>query len=130
MIEVLVTTVLVGIAVVGVMNGIRSVEATQSKAITADRLIRLAAEKLEDAKILADPADGGTSGDFSDRGYPNTTWELTETTTSVTNLDEITVKVTDGKESQSLDTLIYVAPATGTNTGTGNSAVSGTGGGG
>jgi type II secretory pathway pseudopilin PulG len=120
MIEVLVTTVLVAVAIVGVMGGIRSVEATQAKANTADLLMRLAAEKLDDSKILADPADGGSSGDFSDRGYPNITWALTETSTSVTSLDEIVVTVTDGKESQSLDTMLYIVPAAGTTTSNGS----------
>ena len=129
MIEVLVTTVLVGVAVVGVMGGIRSVMVTQAKAQTADRLVQLAAEKMEDVKILADPEDGGTSGDFSDRGYPNITWALTETTTSITNLDEVTVTVTDGKESQALDTLLYIAPAAGTTSVTGNGTATTTAGG-
>jgi len=131
MIEVLVTCVLVTVAIAGVMGGVRSVEAAQAKAITADRLMRLASEKLEDAKILADPGDGGTSGDFSDRGYPDITWSLNEVSTSITNLDEVTITVTDGKESQSLDTMLYIVPAAGTTTsnGTGNATTTtGTGG--
>jgi len=129
MIEVLVTTVLVAVAISGVLQALGSVEAAQAKAQTVDRLMRLASEKMEDLKILADPADGGSSGDFSDRGYPNTTWSLTETTTSITNLDEVTITVTDGKDSQSLNSMVYVAPATSSSTANGTANSGSTGGG-
>ena len=67
-------------------------------------------------KLLQDPNTGGTEGDFSDRGYPDITWALQETDSGVTNLTQITVTVTRGKESQALTTLLYVRPQTGTTT--------------
>ena len=88
-------------------------------------LQRLAAEKINDLKLLQDPGTGGTQGDFSDRGYPDVTWSLQETASSITNLTQITVTATRGADSQALTTLLYVPPQSGT----GTSGDSGAGGG-
>jgi prepilin-type N-terminal cleavage/methylation domain-containing protein len=116
LIEVLVTIVLVTVAIVGVLGGIRSVKAADVKAQTADLLQRLATEKITDLRLLQDPSTGGTTGDFTDRGYPDITWSLEETNTSVTNLNQVTLTVTQGTESQSITTLVYIAPQTTTTT--------------
>jgi len=119
--EVLVTIVLVSIAVVGVLGGIRAIKTTDAKAQTADLLQRLASEKIADLKQLQDPSTGGTTGDFTDRGYPEISWSLQEDQSSVTNLTQITVTVTRGASTQALTTLLYVRPQTGT-TATGTTA--------
>ena len=62
MVEVLVTVVLVSVALVGVFGGLRSLQAADARAQTADLLQRLASEKVADLKLLSDPATGATSG--------------------------------------------------------------------
>lgn len=117
LVEVVVTALLVAIAVVGVFGGISSLTASQYHAQTADLLQRLAAEKLGDVAILSAPSADGTSGDFSDRGYPNITWSLIDQPSGTTNLDQVTVTTTQGRDSQILTTMIYVPPATSTGSG-------------
>jgi prepilin-type N-terminal cleavage/methylation domain-containing protein len=124
--EVLVTLVLVSLALVGALGGIRAIKDADAKAQTADLLQRLAAEKINDLKLLQDPSTDGTDGDFSDRGYPDITWNLQETAAAVTNMVQITLTVTRGKDTQALTTLLYVVPQTGTTTST-TSATTGTG---
>jgi type II secretion system protein I len=122
LIEVLVTTVIVAIAIVGVLGGIQSLTMADSKAQDAVLLQRLANEKLNDLRILQDPSTAGSSGDFSDRGYPDVTWSAEVDSTSTTNLDQVTITATRGKNDQSLTTMLYVAPQTTTATATGTAA--------
>lgn len=129
-VEVLVTSVLVAVAVVATMGGIRSIMNAQSKAQTADLLQRLASEKLDDSRYLSSPDANGTSGDFSDRGYPDISWSMAVQAAGVTNLDQVTVTATRGNDSQALTTMMYVAPATTTTTtGAGGTGGATTGGG-
>lgn len=113
LVEVLVTTVLVAVAVVGVLGGIRSIGAADVKARTADLLQRLAAEKLHDLKVLPDPSDAPDSGDYSDRGYADITWNLAIEATGANNVDQVTVTTTRGGDSQALTTLMFVSPSAG-----------------
>lgn len=125
LLEVMVTSLLVAVAVTGIYGAISSLTAAQYHAQTADLLQRLAAEKINDVRILSDPSSDGTNGDFTDRGYPNITWSLDEQASGTTNLDQVTVTVTEGKDTQSLTTMMYIQPATGTS---GSGSTSGTGG--
>jgi Tfp pilus assembly protein PilV len=114
MIEVIVTIMLVSIAIVGVLGGIRSLGAADLKAHSADLLQRLASQKMNDLKILSDPSDAGGAGDFTDRGYPGITWKVDVESTSIANVEQVTVTTDQEKEEQSLTTMVYVRPATGT----------------
>ena len=116
LLEVLVATVLVGLAVAGTLGGIRSLEAADAKAHDALLLRRLAVEKINDLRILPDPTQAGGAGDFSDRGYDDITWAADVEPTSVSNLDQVTITVTRGKDSQDVSTLIYVPTSTNTST--------------
>ncbi len=118
LIEVLVTVVLVSVAVVGVLGGIRSIQAAGARARSADLLQRLVAEKLGDMKLLADPSAGASAGDFADRGYPDITWTAAVEATGMTSLDKVTVTATQGGQEQALTTLIFVRPSGGTGSGT------------
>jgi prepilin-type N-terminal cleavage/methylation domain-containing protein len=124
-IEVLVTTVLVAVAVVATMGGIRSIMFAQTKAQSADLLQRLASEKLDDSRYLSSPDANGTSGDFSDRGYPDVSWNMQVQAAGVTDLDQVSVTATRGNDSQMLTTMMYVAPATTTTGTTGTGATGG-----
>jgi type II secretion system protein I len=117
LIEVLVTVVLVSIAVVGVLRGIRSIEAAGARARSADLLQRLVAEKVGDLKLLADPSAGANTGDFADRGHPDITWTASVEATGTTSLDKVTVTATQGSQEQALTTLIFVRASGGTGLG-------------
>jgi type II secretion system protein I len=116
LVEVLVTTVIVALALVGVLGAISSETKAEAYANDAILLQRLANEKLNDLRVLQDPSDDGGNGDFSDRGYPDVTWSADVETSSTENLDQVEVTATRGKSSQSITTLIYVIPATSTST--------------
>jgi prepilin-type N-terminal cleavage/methylation domain-containing protein len=127
LVEVMVASLLIAIAVTGVMGGIGAITRADSRAKDASLLQRLAGEKINDLLLLADPTEVGSQGDFGDRGYPDVTWSANITSTSITNLDQVTITASRGNESQSLTTQVYVPPTsvttttttTGTGTGTG-----------
>jgi prepilin-type N-terminal cleavage/methylation domain-containing protein len=116
LIEVLVTIVLVSVAIVGVMGGLRSIGAANTRAHTADLLQRLASEKMSDIKLLSDPSAGSDGGDFSDRGYGGITWAVTLEASGATNVDKITVTATRGRASQAITSLVFVRPTGGLTT--------------
>ena len=116
LIEVLVTIVLVSVAIVGVLGGIRSIGAANARARTADLLQRLASEKMNDIKLRSDPSSGSNGGDFSDRGYRDITWAVTVEASGPTNVDQVTVTATRGRASQALTALVFVRPAGGLTT--------------
>jgi len=129
LIEVMVTSIIVAVAVAGVFDGIRSMAKTEVKANTADLLQRLAVEKVNDLEILSDPSVGGDNGDFSDRGYPDIMWTADVETASITNVDELTVTVSQGTDSQTITTMVYV-PQESSTTGTTTTTTTTPGGGG
>ncbi len=117
MIEVLVTIVLVSIAIVGVMGGIRAIGQASARSRTADLLQRLASEKMNDIRLLSDPSAGSNGGDFSDRGYGDITWSVTTEASGADNVDQVTVTASRGGASQALTTLMFVRPSGGLTTG-------------
>jgi hypothetical protein len=115
----LITTVLLAVGVVAVFAGIRSLAIADSKARTADRLQRFAMQKINEIGTVIDPSTADMNGNFSDQGYPDTNWTADVATTNTTNIDKVTVTVTEGPEQQALSTMLYTAPAAGTTAGTG-----------
>lgn len=114
LIEVLVTVVLVSVAVVGALGGIRSIQAADARARSADLLQRLASEKVSDMALLSDPSTGSNAGDFSDRGHGDVSWTAAVTTTGAAGVDRVTVTATRGGDAQALTTLMFVRPFTAT----------------
>lgn len=110
LIEVLVTVVLVSVAVVGVLGGIRSIQAAGARARSADLLQCLVAEKVGDIRLLSDPSTGGNAGDFSDRGHAEISWTASVEATGAASVDKVTVTATRGGDSQALTTLVFVRP--------------------
>ncbi len=126
LIEVLVTAVIVAVAMVGVYGGIGVLSKVDSQAHTADLLQRLATEKIQDVELLATPSANGSTGDFTDRGYPDITWSLDDQPSGVTNVDQITMTVTRGSDSQAVTTLVYLSQQATTSTTTSTSTSTGT----
>lgn len=113
LVEALVTILLVGLSLVGVMGGIRALTAADVKARTADLLQKLAAQKMDELSALADVQTTEDRGDFAEQGYPNITWTVEAQPSGAENVDEVTVTATQGQEEQSLTGLIYMRPVTG-----------------
>jgi type II secretion system protein I len=108
LIEVLMATALVAIAVVGVMGAIRSVASVEAKQNDADIVQNLACEKLDEMRILANPNSVGLRGDFADRGHPEVSWTADVVDTDYDGLEQITITASLGHTSQSISTLINV----------------------
>lgn len=118
-VEAMMATILVATAVTSVLLGIGAVSKAQAKSQMADMLQNLAAEKLNELTLNQDPSQLGSAGDFSDRGHPDVSWNIDLTTPAVTDVEEATITVTRGKDSQSLTTQVYVPPTTTTTSGSG-----------
>ena len=81
---------------------------------------QLALDKYDELVATEALQSNALSGDFSDRGNDRFLWQANVGTTSVTNLDYLTVTVTDRNNDQSkvtIDGTVFVAPTTDTTTG-------------
>ena len=113
LVEMLVATFLVMVAVTGVMGGIRALAAADTKGREAELLQRLAMSKMNEIGVTISTTDTAGSGTFEAQGYPNITWVTSLTTTSTTNIDQLTVDVTGGGVKRTLKQLVYVKPISG-----------------
>ncbi len=104
---------LVAVALVGVMGGLRALGQAELKARKADLLQRLAAQKMEEIGVVIDPRSGENGGDFSEQGYPDITWTMDVQPGTEADVDEVTVTATQGADSQSLTGLVFIRPVTG-----------------
>lgn len=115
LVEVLVSIVLMGLAVAGLVDVLGRMDHTEAKALDREVMQRLAQDKLDEIVSL-DTYDT-FNGDFSDQGQPSLNWEMTYNTTSLTDVYSVQLTVTkanDSSMSQTLTTLVYRAPNQGT----------------
>lgn len=112
LVELLVTTFLIGLAVVGAMGGIRALKMADIKAKQVELVQRLAMQKLDEYESVTPVNTADSSGDFSDHGYPDVTYDMTMTPTSTANIDIVEVTAKQGTVSQSLTELFYIRPTT------------------
>lgn len=122
LIEVLVTTTLVGVAIAGALVALGRFSRADAYAADAELLQRLASQKLAALQVEGDIRTGESSGDFTDEGYPEAQWTLEMQTTDDSNVEEAVLTATKGDSEQVLSELIFFRPTTtttGTNTATG-----------
>jgi prepilin-type N-terminal cleavage/methylation domain-containing protein len=112
LVEAMVTTALVGIALAGALAGIASLSKADTRARDAELLQRLAIQKMTEFESVSDPREVENSGDFTDAGYPDAQWELTVETGGEENLDLLTITATRGTNEQVVKQLVYVPPIT------------------
>jgi prepilin-type N-terminal cleavage/methylation domain-containing protein len=118
LVEVLVTVALVSIALVGVMGGIASLTKADIRAQDAVLLQQLAGQKLHEITQTTDPRTAETSGDFTEQGHSDITWEQTLEASGTENVEVLSVtttKTNNGNaqnQTQTLTELVYVAPVT------------------
>jgi type II secretory pathway pseudopilin PulG len=116
LVEAIAAAALVGIGVTGVLTGIRSILATESRARTTDLLQRLAVGKLEEIGSVTDPRTAENEGDFTEQGYPEIQWSLTVETTDDASVSAVTVDAVKADNSQSVTGWVYTGTDTGTTT--------------
>lgn len=119
LVEMLVAILFVAIGMVGAMGGIRAIYQAEIKSQRVELLQRLAFQKMNEISAAQDPNNGNLSGDFSDQGYNDIRWQQQTVASGTTNVNQITVTVTQGLDSQSLTWFLFVQPTT-TTTGTTN----------
>jgi Tfp pilus assembly protein PilV len=123
LIEAMVAALLVSIGVVAVFGGIAALNRAEARSRDADLLQSLTLQKMNEMGAVNDPRTADTSGDFSDRGYPDVTWEIDVEPSGAQDVDKITVTATRGQAEQKLTQMLYV-PA---DTTAGANAAGGTG---
>jgi Tfp pilus assembly protein PilV len=112
LIEALVAAVLVSIGVVAIFGGIAALNRAESRARDADLLQSLALQKMNEMGTVTDPRTASTGGDFSDRGYPDATWDLDIEPSGTQNVDKITVTARRGQAEQKMTQMLYIPPDT------------------
>lgn len=127
MLEVVVSILLLSIGVVASMSALEAVSRTESKVNSADTLQRLACEKLNDVRVALDPTNVATSGDFTDQGHKDVTWQVSLDETSASFVEQVSVTATKGKDSQTVSTLIYLAASAESSASTASTTTSGGG---
>jgi len=99
LIEAMVSVVVVGIAVVGCIAALSAMTRSEDRALTTEKMHRLASEKYDEIVATEDYVNTSLSGNFEDRGEPGYTWQVDVSPTGESNLDAVTVTVS--KESGS-----------------------------
>lgn len=147
MIEVLASTVLAAIGIVGCIGAIGRMQHSASLGRQRETLINLAVEKYDEVVATTDLSQTNSlSGDFSDRNDTEHSWTAststintsnssnvvnTASTTSSTTVDSLSVTVrstTNPSQSYTVTGLIYIPATTSTGTGTGTGTGTTTGG--
>jgi len=112
LVEALVAVVLAGGGIAALVSAIGATTRGEAKAIQSEKMQRLAVQKLDE--VIATQDFNSQGGNFADDGEPDMDWSMTDDTTSVENLEQVTVTVSksnDSNTSQVVSTLFYRRPA-------------------
>ena len=120
LVEALVAVILCGVGVVAAMQALASLQKTNINAVHAERLLRLATNKIEEIGVTSPITETPTDGDFTDDGAPDATYNIDIQVGSVDGTYVVTITATDQVTQQSLSTVLFDATTTSTSgTGTG-----------
>jgi type II secretory pathway pseudopilin PulG len=114
-IEAVVSLALAGVGIAATLTGIGSLSHAQAIMLQTERMQRLASDKFHE--ILATQDFTTPNGDFQDRNDNQDVWEMTVSTSSITNLSTLKVTVhPTGSDSQndqtSVSGLVFQPPQT------------------
>lgn len=112
LVEMLVTTALVGIALAGVLTALGRLSRADSYARNAELVQRLAAQKLATLRVESDLRTADTKGDFAAEGYPDAQWSLELQATDDANVEEATITAVRGEAEQTLSERVFFRPET------------------
>lgn len=118
LVEAMVAVILCGVGVVAAMQALASLQKTNINAVHAERLLRLAANKIEEIGVTLPVTETPTDGDFSEDGAPDASYNIDVQAGSVDGTYVVTLTASDAVSQQSLSTVIFDASSIST-TGTG-----------
>ena len=118
LVEAMVAVILCGVGVVAAMQALASLQKTNINAVHSERLLRLAANKIEEIGVTSPVTETPTDGDFADDGAPNATYKVDFQAGTVDGTYVVTITASDAVSKQSLSTIVFDASSTST-TGTG-----------
>jgi len=118
LVEAMVAVILCGVGVVAAMQALASLQKTNINAVHSERLLRLAANKIEEIGVTSPVTETPTDGDFSEDGAPDASYNIDVQAGSVDGTYVVTITASDAVSQQSLSTVIFDASSLST-TGTG-----------
>ena len=118
LVEAMVAVILCGVGVVAAMQALASLQKTNINAVHSERLLRLAANKIEEIGVTSPVTETPTDGDFTDDGAPDASYNIDVQPGTVEGTYVVTITATDTVSQQSLSTIVFDSSSTST-TGTG-----------
>ena len=118
LVEAMVAVILCGVGVVAAMQALASLQKTNINAVHSERLLRLAANKIEEIGVTSLVTETPTDGDFADDGAPDASYNIDVQPGTVEGTFVVTITATDAVSQQSLSTIVFDSSSTST-TGTG-----------
>ena len=118
LVEAMVAVILCGVGVVAAMQALASLQKTNINAVHSERLLRLAANKIEEIGVTSPVTETPTDGDFTDDGAPDASYNIDVQPGTVEGTFVVTITATDAVSQQSLSTIVFDSSSTST-TGTG-----------
>lgn len=118
LVEAMVAVILCGVGVVAAMQALASLQKTNINAVHSERLLRLAANKIEEVGVTSPVTETPTDGDFSEDGAPDASYNIDVQAGTVEGTFVVTITASDAVSQQSLSTVVFDASSSST-TGTG-----------
>lgn len=114
LVEALVAVILCGVGVVAAMQALASLQKTNISAVHAERLLRLATNKIEEIGVTSPITETPTDGDFTEDGAPDATYNIDIQAGTVDGTYVVTITATDQVTQQSLSTVLFDVTTTST----------------
>jgi len=118
LVEAMVAVILCGVGVVAAMQALASLQRTNINAVHSERLLRLAANKIEEIGVTSPVTETPKDGDFAYDGAPDASYNIDVQPGTVEGTFVVTITATDAVSQQSLSTIVFDSSSTST-TGTG-----------
>lgn len=118
LVEAMVAVILCSVGVVAAMQALASLQKTNINAVHSERLLRLAANKIEEVGVTSPVTETPTDGDFSEDGAPDASYNIDVQAGTVEGTYVVTITASDAVSQQSLSTVVFDASSSST-TGTG-----------
>ncbi|MFZ4508339.1 MAG: prepilin-type N-terminal cleavage/methylation domain-containing protein [Fimbriimonas sp.] len=115
LIEVVVSLLLLGVGIVGVLGGLSAITQSESRLEDRETMDRLAIDKLEELLATGDVDSATLSGDFSDRAENRFTWSATVQPTGIQDLEYVQVTIarrSNDQVTRSVEKVFYRPPET------------------
>ena len=112
LVEAMVAVILCGVGVVAAMQALASLQKTNINAVHAERLLRLATNKIEEIGVTSPVTETPTDGNFADDGAPDASYTVDVQPGTVDGTYVVTINATDQVTQQSLSTVVFDATST------------------